>query len=825
MDMGMVKKVDIDHEMQQSYLDYAMSVIVSRALPDARDGLKPVQRRLLYAMYDMGIRSDTAFKKSARIVGEVLGKYHPHGDLAVYEAMARMAQDFSMRYAIVDGQGNFGSVDGDPPAAMRYTEARITPFALDLINQLDRDTVNFDRNFDDTLTEPTVLPAAIPNLLVNGASGIAVGMATNIPPHNLGEVIDALIYLLQHWHKLDEVTVGDLMQFVQGPDFPTGGIILQEHEQNEILASYATGKGKITLRGRLNLEEMARGKNRIIVSELPYMTNKSALIERIAELCRDGGLDGISDLRDESDRHGMRIVIEMSKSADTDKVLRDLYKKTPLQVTYGINLLALVDGEPKLLSLKQALKVYLEHRQVVVKRRSEFDLKKALERLHIIEGLRIAIKNLDEVIAIIRASQDSEQAKEKLIKKFKLSALQAQAILDLPLKRLASLERKKIEQEFKELLDLVKELQILLKSDAKRREVIQAELKAMRDKYADKRKTQIVRLKEGKIASDLLTVKDVTPTEIVWIKVSEGKKVAKSIESNPPRLGGKDAPSIVLRADSHQTLYLVNSNGKCAAVALQTLSMDDANEEGAEISKITPFREDDRIVGAFCLSTDQRKNLELTTTSISKMGLIKKSQVSELPGPSADLFTLVKVNEDDELKQIHISGGEPNYLLVTEKGMAIRFDSREVRSMGLVAAGVNALKLGDNDYITGITVLSEKHEILVVSTDGTGWRMDQDDFPIQGRYGSGVIACRLNPDKRIIGVFTGKKNAQLSIHFLKAAAKTIRLDEIPTGKRATSGKKLVEVKPGDRVTGLVSIIDCLDYPVEKKPKARKKTKS
>ncbi|HOW91536.1 MAG TPA: DNA topoisomerase 4 subunit A, partial [Anaerolineaceae bacterium] len=449
MEMGLVRKVDIDHEMQQSYLDYAMSVIVSRALPDARDGLKPVQRRLLYAMYDMGLRPDSAYKKSARIVGEVLGKYHPHGDQAVYEAMARLAQDFSMRNLLVDGQGNFGSVDGDPPAAMRYTEARLTSFSMEILNQLDRDTVDFGRNFDDSLDEPLVLPSAIPNMLVNGASGIAVGMATSIPPHNLGEVIDSLSYLLEHWQKIDDITVGELMKFIQGPDFPTGGIILQEHEQNELLAAYATGKGRITLRGRLNLEEMSRGKSRIIITELPYMTNKSALIERIAELTREGQIEGISDLRDESDRQGMRIVIELNKAADADSVLRELYKRTPLQVTFSINLLALVNNEPRLLTLKQSLKVYLEHRIEVVKRRSEYDMRKALERLHILEGLRIALQNLDEVITVIRRSADTDDAREKLIKKFKLTVIQANAILDMPLKRLAQLERKKIEEEYK----------------------------------------------------------------------------------------------------------------------------------------------------------------------------------------------------------------------------------------------------------------------------------------------------------------------------------------------------------------------------------------
>jgi DNA gyrase subunit A len=437
MEVGLVRKVDIDTEMQQSYLDYAMSVIVARALPDARDGLKPVQRRILYAMYDMGLRADSTFRKSARIVGEVLGKYHPHGDVAVYEAMARMAQEFSMRYPLVHGQGNFGSVDGDPPAAMRYTEARLMPFALELLAQIERNTIDFVHNFDDTMKEPVVLPAAVPNLLVNGASGIAVGMATNIPPHNLGEVVDALMFMLKEWEKLDDVAIDDLMKFVKGPDFPTGGIILQENGANEIQTAYATGRGRISVRGRVHAEEMGRGKNRLIITELPYMTNKASLVERIADLVRDGHLEGIVDLRDESDRQGMRIVIELSKSADPDKILLDLFKRTPLQSTFGIALLALVDGEPRLLSLKQALKVYLEHRLEVVRRRSEFDLEKARQRAHILEGLRVAIKNLDEIIALIRNAPDVETARTcGLMKRFKLTEIQAQAILDMQLRRI-----------------------------------------------------------------------------------------------------------------------------------------------------------------------------------------------------------------------------------------------------------------------------------------------------------------------------------------------------------------------------------------------------
>lgn len=827
MDMGLIKKVDIDHEMQQSFLDYSMSVIVSRALPDARDGLKPVQRRLLYAMYDMGIRPDSAYKKSARIVGEVLGKYHPHGDQAVYEAMARMAQDFSMRYPVIDGQGNFGSVDGDPPAAMRYTEGRITPFALDIINQLDRHTVDFSPNFDDTLKEPVVLPSAIPNLLVNGAIGIAVGMATNIPPHNLGEVIDALIFVLEHWTKLDEVTIGDLMKFIQGPDFPTGGIILQEHEQNDILSSYATGKGKITLRGKVQTEEMARGKNRIIITELPYMVNKSALIERIAQLSRDGGLEGLADLRDESDRHGMRIVIELGKTGEIEKVLMDLFKKTPLQVTYSINLLALVNGEPRLLTLKHALKVYIEHRLDVVKRRSEFDLEKAQERLHILEGLRIALKNIDEIIALIRASADSDQARTRLMKKFKLSTLQAQAILDLPLKRLASLERKKIETEYKELVDLIKNLQGILKSELKRRKVVEEELAEIKAKYTDRRRTQIVKLKKGKVVTEIPVLKDVIPSEKVWITLSSDNLVRKFRESNAPRIGGREAPKIILSANSGQTLYLTSYEGKCAAVNIQSIPFCEDMESGIPLMKMSAFSEKDSIISAFCLTHSRKYAENATILTITKQGLIKRSLASGLPGPSADLFILVKVNEGDELLNTRVIIDEPELLIITESGMGIRFASQEVRTMGFIAAGVNALKLANGDKVISILPLSGKGEILAVASDGTGWRVEESLFPKQGRYGAGVIGFRLNPKTRIVGVGYGKKNHQVSIHMDKSAAKVMRIDEIPAGKRAAAGKKLIEVKLKDKITALVASQDYSDIdeslnkvPAKRTPKKK-----
>jgi DNA gyrase subunit A len=818
MEIGMVRKVDIDHEMQQSYLDYAMSVIVARALPDARDGLKPVQRRLLYAMYDMGLRPESASKKSARIVGEVLGKYHPHGDQAVYEALARLAQDFSMRYPMVKGQGNFGSIDGDPPAAMRYTEATITNYSQDLLVQLDRATVDFVRNFDDTLEEPTVLPSAIPNLLVNGASGIAVGMATSIPPHNLAEVVDASLFLLDQWEKIDDVTIGQLMKYIKGPDFPTGGIILQQHDQNDLQPAYATGRGKITLRGRVSLEEMTHGKNRIIINEIPYTSNKTLLIERIAELARQGDLEGVADLRDESDRHGMRIVIELGKNADTDKILRQLYKRTPLEVTFSINLLALVNGEPHLLTLKQALKVFIEHRIEVVRRRSEFDLKKAQERLHILEGLRIAIKNLDEIINTIRSSADADQAKTKLMKKFKLSQVQAQAILDMPLKRLAALERKKIELEYKEISDLVKELQLLLRSPKKMRQQVGGELIAVREKYQDRRRTQIVVLKKGKEAHELLTVQDVTPAEIAWVGLTQDGKLFRTSGDQAPKMSGRDAPAMAARVDSHQNLYIVAQNGKCAALAIHAIPVTDDINSGIDVHRAATFTEEDKPIQLFAAGSDRAKSA-LSVLTISREGLIKKSDLSELPGATSQTFVLTKVNEGDELCKCLIVADEAEYLVATANGMAIRFAAEEVRSMGLVAAGVNAVKLAQGDLVADMTVLKGKGELAFIASDGAGWRIAEEEFPLQKRYGQGVIIGKLKPGTRIVGMAYGKKNTQYTLFMQKSVPKLLRMDAISAGKRASVMKTILELKPTDAVA---SIMQPGEFVVAPAPKEEKK---
>ncbi|MCC6298065.1 MAG: DNA gyrase subunit A [Anaerolineales bacterium] len=807
MELGLIRKIDIDTEMQQAYLDYAMSVIVARALPDARDGLKPVQRRILYAMYDMGIRADSAYKKSARIVGEVLGKYHPHGDSAVYEAMARMAQDFSMRTLLVDGQGNFGSVDGDPPAAMRYTEARLTPAALDILFDLNKETVNFTPNFDDTLTEPNVLPSAIPNLLVNGATGIAVGMATSIPPHNLSEVVDALVYMIEKWEKLDDIDVEQLMKFVQGPDFPTGGLIVQEKDQEGIEAAYGSGRGRVTVQAKAHVEEMERGKNRIIVTELPYMVNKSSLIERIADLAREGYLEGLSDLRDESDRQGMRIVLEMTKNADPDVVLRDLYKRTPMQTTFSINLLALVDGEPRTLTLKQALRVYVEHRLNVIKRRAEFDLAKAKARAHILEGYLVALKNLDEVINIIRAASDVDVARAKLMKRFKLTELQANAILDMQLRRLAALERKKIETEYKEVSAIIKELTALLKSPKLMRGVVADELLKVKAQYGDRRRTQIVNLskdKDGK-PKKALTARDLLPEQQVWIGVTDDGLVSRTADDKQPKHSGNDAPRWLVKAATTDTIYFVAKSGRAAAVAAHIIPQAEKLTQGSMFYKVSPLTENDSLAAVFALpsrkSSLPEETCVLTTT---RFGMIKKSLISELPGPSSQTFVLVKVNEGDRLLSIGLTDGKKkDIFLVTALGMAIRFKEDDVRPMGLVAAGVNGMKLDDKDEVIGAEVLPSEGEVFLLTNDGKAKRVEEKEFPTQGRYGKGVIAWEVSSKEKLVGVVTGKPNHMATIHLSKGAPKSTRLDAASLRKRAaTKGDVVVEVKPGEEAVSV-----------------------
>ena len=802
MELGLVRRIDIDSEMQQAYLDYAMSVIVARALPAARDGLKPVHRRILYAMYDMGLRPDSPYKKSARIVGEVLGKYHPHGDMAVYEAMARMAQDFSMRCLLVDGQGNFGSVDGDPPAAMRYTEARLEAPALHMLADIQKDTVDFEPNFDESLKEPTVLPSAVPNLLVNGATGIAVGMSTSIPPHNLGEVVDALKHILQNWERLDDIGLEDLMRFIQGPDFPTGGVILQNGGEDSLSAAYGTGRGRVTVQARAHLEEMERGRNRIIVNELPYMTNKSALIERIAELSREGRLEGLADLRDESDRQGMRIVIELTKTADPEAVLRDLYKHTPMQSTFSIIMLALVDGEPRLLTLKQALRVYLDHRLEVIRRRSQYDLEKARQRAHILEGLRVALKNLDEVIDLIRKAADAETARMRLMKRFRLSELQAQAILDMQLRRLAALERKKIEDEYKEMLALIKELEGLLRSSRKMRQVVADELQAVKEAYGDRRRTQIVHLEKGDEKKSLLTIVDLAPEKMTWLVVTPEGLLSRTLEDKLPRQSGSDAPAWLLRVNTRDTLYLACEQGETAAVPVLAIPETDNSNDGLPYAKASALTDQHRLAALFTLPPKGERAEDWYVLTATRQGMVKKTAVGELPGPSANAFTLVKVNEGDRLGWLRLTNGRAEVLLVTAFGMAIRFSEDEIRPMGLVAAGVMGIKLQVKDEVVGMEVLPQPGEIFMLASDGTAKRVAVAQFPRQGRYGQGVVAWKQPAKAQVVGLAIGRGTTRLTLHLSKLAPKMVRLDEAPLRGRAASGSRLPDVRPGEQVLRL-----------------------
>ena len=824
MELGLVRRIDIDTEMQQAYLDYAMSVIVARALPDARDGLKPVHRRILYAMYDMGMRPESPYKKSARIVGEVLGKYHPHGDMAVYEAMARMAQDFSMRCMLVDGQGNFGSVDGDPPAAMRYTEARLTAPAIHMLADIQKNTVDFEANFDGSLSEPAVLPAALPNLLVNGATGIAVGMSTSIPPHNLAEVIDALKYLLENWERMDDIGLEDLMRFIQGPDFPTGGVIIQENGEGSLASAYGSGRGRVTVQARAHLEEMERGRNRIIVNELPYMTNKSSLIERIAELARDGKLEGLADLRDESDRQGMRIVIELVKTADPEAVLRDLYKHTPMQSTFSLIMLALVDGEPRMLTLKQALRVYLDHRLEIVRRRSQYDLEKARQRAHILEGYRVALKNLDEVIDMIRKAPDAETARSRLMKRFKLSEIQAGAILDLQLRRLAALERKKIEEEYKEVLALIKELEGLLHSPKKMRQTVAEELQAVKEVYGDRRRTQIVHMKVGEEKRAMLTIGDLAPEKTAWLVVTAEGLVSRTLEDKLPRQSGNDAPAWLLRVNTRDTLYLASEGGDTAAVPVLAVPETDQPSDGIPFARLSALTDTDKLAAMFTLPPKGDRAEDWYVLTATRQGMLKKTAVGELPGPAANTFTLVRVNQGDRLGWLRLTDGKAEVLLLTAGGMAIRFNEEEVRPMGLVAAGVMGMKLQKGDEVVGMEVLPQAGEVFMLAMDGSAKRVPIAQFPKQGRYGQGVVTWKLPPKSRAIGLVVGKGTQRVTLHLSKLAPKVVRLDEAPLQTRAARGGRIQSLKAGELVSLLTVPWDWERPLVASKRTARVSTK-
>jgi DNA gyrase subunit A len=815
MDIGLIRPIDIEDEMKQAYLDYAMSVIVSRALPDARDGLKPVHRRILYAMYAMNMGPDSTYKKSARIVGEVLGKYHPHGDMAVYESMARMAQDFSMRYPLVDGQGNYGSIDGDSPAAMRYTEARMASPASLMLEDLEKDTVVFRDNFDGTLQEPSVLPSSFPNLLVNGVTGIAVGMSTSIPPHNLGEIVDALDYMFQNWKSMDKITVEDLTQFIKGPDFPTGGVIIEDQYRSGLKSAYGSGRGKIRVRAKAIVEEMSRGRHRIVITEIPYMTKKVTVLERIAKLVRDEELEGIADLRDESDRHGMRIVIELMKSAQPEQVLEALFKRTTLENTFSIIMLALVDGEPKLLSLKGALQVYINHRLTIVKRRSQYDLNKAKAREHVLEGISIALDNLDAVIDTIRKSRSAQTARNNLMREFSLTEIQSQAILDMPLRRLAGLERKKIEDEYKQVKKRIKELSGLIKSPKKIREVVAHSLQEIKEKYADARRTQIAMV-EGGVDAAPMQLTQLTPSENVWVMINRDGLVSRTLGDDPPRPSGWDVPNWLVRVNTRDTLYLVSESGEAAAIPTHTVPEAEKPSQGTHFSKLTPFKENAQLGSVFGVPPKEDRDESWHVVTITEKSMLKKSEIRELPGPSAQLFTLVKVNDNDRLVSIRLSDGNKDIFLATSQGKAIRFSEEDVRPMGLLAAGVNGMKLDKEDRIVGMEMLPKKGELFFLTASGRAKRVKQDDFPIQGRYGKGVIVWKLPEEDLLAGMTAGKGTMRVTVHLKKFAPKSTRLDDAPLQTRvAQKGKDVVEMREEDRVT-LLTIPWEMVRPVSKK---------
>jgi len=818
MDIGTVRPIDINVEMRDSYLDYAMSVIVARALPDARDGLKPVHRRILYAMYDMGIRANTAFKKSARIVGEVLGKYHPHGDSAVYDSMARMAQSFSMRYPLVDGQGNFGSIDGDSPAAMRYTEARLSAIAEVLLEDLDKDTVDFADNFDGSLQEPLALPARLPNLLLNGASGIAVGMATNIPPHNLIEIAQAVDFLIgtmtaPEGEGIDEdlvdVSVEHLLQFVKGPDFPTGGLIVG---MEGVVNAYATGRGRVVMRAVTHVELMEGGRERIVITEIPYQISKSSIIEKIASLAREGKLDAISDLRDESDRRGMSIVIELKRGAQPRKVINQLLKHTSLQTTFGVQMLALVNNEPRLLSLKGALRHFINHRREVIARRTQFELDRARRRAHILEGLLIAIANLDKVIATIRKSDDADDARAQLMANYQLTEPQAQAILDMQLRRLASLEQQKIQEEYNALLNQIAEFEDLLAHPKKILYLIRDDLNKLADHYGDNRQTKIV-----PDADDNFNEEDLIPDEDVLIFITRQGYV-KRVSANDYRTqhrGGKGVTGITTRdrddvdhlfaAGSHDSILFFSDRGKVYQEKAYQIPESSRIAKGLQLSSVLALETGEHITAA--LPVQSFEDAEYCTM-VTRHGRIKRVEISafEVVRPSG--LIAISLDEGDELGWVKLTTGDQELILVTRAGMSIRFHEDDVRHMGRSAAGVNAIKLQGDDEVAGMDVITDPNEaLLVVMQNAFGKRTMIEEYPRQARYGLGVrTLARNDVTGPIIGAFVVKPGDQITIITTSGMALRTPVDNISEMSRSTRGVQLMKVASGDSLVS-VALLD------------------
>ncbi|GAB1471451.1 DNA gyrase subunit A [Chloroflexota bacterium] len=806
---GNIEVVDIDAEMREAYLAYAMSVIVARALPDARDGMKPVHRRILYAMHELGLRSNTPYKKSARIVGEVLGKYHPHGDLAVYESMARMAQDFSLRYLLVDGQGNFGSVDGDAPAAMRYTEARLQKMAEEMLADLEKNTVDYGPNFDDSLQEPLVLPARLPNLLLNGASGIAVGMATNIPPQNLRELVGAINHLIDHYDNVEDVTVEDLMKFVLGPDFPTGGMIVGTEG---IISAYGTGRGRIVMRGIAHIEETKAGRYQINITEIPYQVNKSTLIERIAELVREDKIDQISDLRDESDKRGMSIVIELKRSAQPKKVLNQLYKYTALQSTFGVQMLSLVDGEPRTLPLKRLLQIFIDHRLTVITRRSQFDLDKAKARIHILDGYLIALNNIEAIIKVIREAEDADKAKTALMTSFKLSELQAQAILDMQLRRLAALERWKIEEEHKQVNSTIEYLEDLLANPSKILALIKEELTGLAEKYGDDRRTKI-----SAEAREDIHEEDLVPDESVLISLTQRgyiKRVAASAFRSQSR-GGRgvkghtmkeeDEVVMLIPARSLHTMLFFTDKGKVYSEKVYQIPDLDRATKGIPLVNILALGPNEMVTAAMSIKEFSPNQFCMMMT---KRGRIKRVTMEEFASVRPSGLIAMNLDEGDTLGWARMTSGKDEIIIVTENGQALRFGEEKVRSMGRQAAGVQGIRLGKEDAVTSMDVVEKDGALLVVTTGGVGKQTPLKEYTPKGRATGGISTIDQKATAEIGKIAAARvvqKEDDLTIMTANGVTIRLKVNDVKQSGRATRGVHLIKPQEGDSVASVARI--------------------
>ena len=793
--------VEIEKEMKKSYIDYAMSVIVSRALPDVRDGLKPVHRRILYSMDGLGLTPDKPFRKSAYIVGEVMGKYHPHGDASIYDALVRMAQDFSLRYMLVNGHGNFGSVDGDSPAAMRYTEAKMPKLAVEMLADIDKNTVDFMPNYDEKLQEPTVLPAKIPNLLVNGSSGIAVGMATNVPPHNLCEVANAIIRLIDE----DNVTDEELMAEIKGPDFPTGAIIVG---RDGIRSAYTTGRGKITVRAKTEIEEHGNGRYRIIVTELPYQVNKARLIENMADLVKDNRLDGISDLRDESDREGMRIVIELKRDANPQIVLNQLFKNTQMQDTFGAIMLALVDNKPKILTLRQMLECYIEHRKNVIVRRTQFDLDKALARAHILEGLKIALDFIDEVIAIIRAAYDD--AAERLMKRFNLSEIQANAILEMRLKTLSGLQREKIEEEYNELMKQIERYRAILASEKLVCDIVKDELIEVKNKYGDERRTQIIAA-EGEIETEDLIKEETTVVALTHFGYIKRMPVDTY---RAQRRGGKGITGIQTREEdfveqlfitsTHNTIMFFTNKGKMYRMKGYEVPEAGRTAKGTAIVNLLQLDGDEKITAVIPVEAFVDGQYLLMAT---RNGIIKKTKLMEYNTARKTGLQAITLKEDDELIDVRLTDGERNVVMVTHEGMSITFAESDVKPVGRVSQGVIGIRLDPDDYVVGMEpIYDEKAYLLTITENGFGKRTELSEYRVQTRAGKGVITYKITPKTgKVVGIKVVKDEDDVMLITDKGIIIRLEVPNISVLGRSTQGVTLMKTNDGGKVVSIAKI--------------------